>query len=101
MCKRDTLYQNKHQDQTKIEVTSNKLSIWCKEKSHAYNNYLADILGVGWGEGNENSGFTPKKKKKKKKINLLKNRIKMKRFKEGQPDGYQMITRHTAVLRRC
>ena len=29
-----------------------------------------------------------------------KENIQLKRLKEGQPDGYQMITRHTAVLRK-
>ena len=62
MCKRDKLYQKQKSGSGKdrCHFKGVKHLVQLKIKI-SYENYLADILGVGSGDENEGSGFSPKK----------------------------------------
>ena len=62
MRKRDMLYhkQNRGSNKDRCHFKQVKHLVQRKIKT-AHENYLADILGVGSGDGDENSGFSSKK----------------------------------------
>ena len=62
MCKRDKLYQKQKTGSGKDRCHFKRVKHLVQLKIKiSYENYLADILGVGSCDENEGSGFSPKK----------------------------------------
>ena len=62
MRKRDKLYQKQKSGSNKDRCHFKRVKHLVQQKiKNSHENYLADILGVGSSDGNESSGFSPKK----------------------------------------
>ena len=59
MCKRDKLYHKQKSGSSKDRCHFKQVKHLVQRKiKTAHENYLADILGVGSGDGDENPGFS-------------------------------------------
>ena len=62
MRKRDKLYQKQKSGSNKDRCHFKRVKHLVQQKiKNSHENYLADILGVGSSDGNDSSGFSPKK----------------------------------------